>query len=317
MCGVSDPLVRLAPIPLYLPAWQVHLLSGPPGGGKTTLATSWVQALRAGLPIFGKPTNQLPWVGSLIADREARDTLSWYETAGITDLPHYSLLDNGDDLNLIRQPLAAHALLRQIVAQLQIPPNGVLILDPISPWCGGDLNRYHVVYPAMMLLGRLCLEQAITIVGLAHTGKQKADTKERYHRPQDRILGSTALLGCSGTQMALVPPDEPGDPTYEFTWVPHHAPAETYELTRAKNGLFLLDQSRQTAAGRLLVPHPEVLALIPHAPDMITKKELIETLAEQKIYLSRAQLTRLLEQYREAKVAYQIGRGIYCRATLQ
>jgi hypothetical protein len=239
----SPVIERLAPIPSYLPAWQVHLLSGPPGGGKTTLLASWAKAFRDGLPIFGKHTNQLPWVGTILADREKTDTLQWYAAVGLADIPVYSIVDdphlNEDHLE---QRKRTPGMLEAIIDNFQIPDNGLLIIDPIVLWCGGDLNKYHIVYPAMIRLARLCLRRHITILGLCHTGKQKGDSKEQYTRAQDRILGSTALLGCSGTQMALEPPPKDSDDPYRFTWVPHHAKEETFELTRGTDGLFVLPE---------------------------------------------------------------------------
>jgi hypothetical protein len=287
------------------------LLSGPPGGGKTTLLAGWCAAFRDGTPIFGKPANQLPWIGTLIADREARDTMQWYQAAGFPDIPNYSLLDDFSVKTAeLRKPLAAFSLLTRIVLNLDIPPNGLLVLDPVAPWCGGDLNKYHLVMPAMIDLGRLCLERQITLLGLAHTGKQKADSKDRYQRPQDRILGSTALLGCSGTQMALVPPEDEDSP-YEFTWVPHHAKQETFSLTRGTDGLFLLDAFQQE--GGSAIPHPEVLECIPASESGVHLKMLRRVLVAKHIEISDPTLFRTLAAYLKLTLVECPAKGVYRR----
>jgi hypothetical protein len=308
----SPATVRLPPISIYLPAWQVHLLSGPPGGGKTTLVASWAQAWRTGQAIFGRETATLPWIGTLIADREKADTLQWYQTVGFPDIPHHSILDDFSiKTSRLRKPLEAFHILTEIVESMRIPPNGLLILDPIAPWCGGDLNRYHVVMPAMIDLGRLCLLNKITILGLAHTSKQKADSKDRYQRPQDRILGSTALLGCSGTQMALVPP-EPDDPKgYHFTWVPHHAREETFRLERDdKTGLFIMG----TIGAHARVPRPDVLVALPETGDGLAPAEIIVELATRHIFISKKHLFTLLSTWIGlGLVRFGAKRGLYVR----
>src|SRR5678815_212427 len=125
----SPATLRLPPISIYLPAWQVHLLSGPPGGGKTTLVASWAQAWRTGQAIFGRETATLPWIGTLIADREKADTLQWYQTVGFPDIPHHSILDDFSiKTSRLRKPLEAFHILTEIVEAMRIPPNGLLIL---------------------------------------------------------------------------------------------------------------------------------------------------------------------------------------------
>lgn len=270
---IAFPISRLAPIPTYLPAWQPHLISGPSGVGKTCFCAWWACRLRDGESIFGKPTNKLPWIGMITTDREQQDTLLWYEIAGWPDIPRYSCVDDFDlttgfNYFRARNPEAALAKLNVIIDRLNIPPNGLLILDPVANWAGGDLNKYDRVMPAMGALSQMCLRRKLTILGVAHTGKQRADPKDNYARPQDKILGSMALLGSSGTQMALEGPTQIGfEGQWRFSWTPHHAPAEEYLLERDHHtGLFIPMQT-PTDVDLPAAEHEQLLALIELLPD--------------------------------------------------
>lgn len=311
------PVARVAPIPRYLPAWQPHFLSGPPGGGKTCLLASVVKALLAGEPVFGKQAQPIPFVGLIAADREWSDGQQWYQAAGCPPLPYFSLVDSDVPTSKLKKPGYPLQLLDDILTEhFKAPPNALLIIDPISYWTGGDMNRYMQVYLAMLDLNRFCLRHHVTIIGLAHTGKQKADSKERYARPQDRINGSAALLGCSGTQMALETPDQTDSEYYRFTWVPHHAPAESFDLERDEaTGLFL--EVGKPASDQPTFPGvkwPDVLTLIPEAPrSPITPKLLLSIAAKKRIAISRPTLYRCLQTWLDGGLIEQTAPGFYQR----
>jgi hypothetical protein len=317
--AVPDSALFPGPIPGYLPAYQPHLISGPSGVGKTAFCAWLVQQIREGKPVFGHPTNPPPWMGLVITDRQQSDTLTWYERAGWPDIPCYSAVDAGEekfDYFAQRYPKTALRTLQRIVdIDLKVPEGGVVILDPVAWVAGGELNRYDKVMPALGALSQWLCVRRITVIGVSHTGKQRADPKEQYARPQDKILGSMALLGGTGTQMALEGPDQVGEEgVYRFSWTPHLVEGETFELARTKEGLFTV--TMQTGAGAPTVPHPEVLVLIPVLPATITRKELIQLVRRRRM-VSIPTLDRLLEQYCSTKVALQTSRGVYCRHPLQ
>ena len=302
-------------IPHFLPGGQPHFLSGPPGGGKTAFIAGLVAAVQAGRPIFGKPCTPPPMIGLISADRRWSDSRQWYDVAGVGTLPYFSIVDSQIPLKDLKKPDYALTLLdRLIVDHFKLPPNSLLIIDPISYWAGGDMNRYMAVYMAMIGLNRLCEQYQLTILGLAHTSKQKGDIKERYTRPQDRINGSAALLGCSGTQMALETPDQTESPYYRFTWVAHHAVPESYTLERTENGLFReIDIPTST-----IVPRPEILSLIPSPPHAsIAPKQLLALCVAQKCEVSRKTLFRCLRLWHDAGLIYQPAEGEYLRTPPQ
>lgn len=319
----TSPAPDPAPIPLYLPAYQPHFLSGPPAGGKTAFIAGLIRQLKSGADVFGKPSTAPPFIGVVSADRTWQDSRRWYDVAGLPDLPSFSLVDSDIPLTTLRRgdPLA---VLERALDEFAAPPDSLLIVDPISYWCGGDMNRYMQVYVAMIGLNRFCLRRKVTIIGLAHTGKQKGDVKERYTRPQDRINGSAALLGCSGTQMALETPDQVEQDSktafYRFTWVPHHAPAESYLLERDEvTGLFIQPDAELGSEGdqnRAL--RGEVLKLLPVHPDApVTPKQILKLANTAHVLVSRATLFRLLKLWQDASLLVQPSPGFYVRPPLQ
>lgn len=308
---------RLAPIPSYLPAWQPHLLSGPSGVGKTALTAWLVTNLRDGIPVFGRETQAPPWIGLIATDRERTDTLQWYEVAGFPDIPCYSAVDDYEQFSFfaLRSPRVALEVLNRVIDRFDPPPNSLLILDPISWVAGGDMNKYDRVMPAMGALSQLCLRRRVTILGIAHTGKQRADPKDTYLRPQDKILGSMALLGSSGTQMAFEGPEQTGGDYYRFTWNPHHAPAESFWLDRdTRTGLFIpmptADEEKKAE------DHAEVVALTGLLPTSdqppIPFAQLVEK-AETALQVSRSTTHRLLNKALHLGLAEKAGHGKYRR----
>lgn len=246
-------------IPAYLPACQVHLFSGASGAGKTALTFSLLQALATQTTFLGMKARTPAFVGYVAADRTWNDHRIWLQTVGLSDLPYYSIVDDrhvtgealrsrkfGNRFQLLKRCIAG-MLVKQClaspfdsvdVALRKLPKDAFIVVDPISVFLGGDLLKYDLVFTHMLDLSQFCIEYQCTIFGIAHAGKQKNDPSQRYTRPQDRIVGTTAQTGCAGTTMHLAPESETGKPWYEFAIVPHHAEAKGLKLRRKSNGLF-------------------------------------------------------------------------------
>ncbi len=222
-------------IPMVLPLRQVHLFSGASGAGKTSVLVWMLRQFITGGKVFGHRTNTPCFVGFVVADRAWDDHALWLEAVGL-DVPHVSFVDS--DLKLGRRVDRVKTLMNSLdvlvreVGLDDYPDGSLIVVDPIAPFLGGKLNDYDIVAETMLELNQVVRRRGITMIGVVHAGKQKNDPKERYTRPQDRILGSTALTSFAGTVIHLSPPTETNSEYHELTWVPHHAKAETFRLLR-------------------------------------------------------------------------------------
>lgn len=228
------------------PGGEIHFLSGASGAGKTAWSASFLKALEEGAPVLSGFTARRPaHIGILASDRPWKDHAKWFAAAGLPDIAHYSLIDDPafvDGSQLRSKRTDRFKLFVAALDRLWAGPppfDSLTIVDPISLFLGGNPLDYDRVYSYLLDINQLCIRCGCTILALAHTGKQKADPADRYTRPQDRILGTTAQTGCAGTTFHLSPPSETGEDWYELAWMPHHAPAGVQRLERDdQTGLF-------------------------------------------------------------------------------
>lgn len=297
----------------YYPAAQVHIFSGASGAGKTALLSQLLTALHRGEPWLGKwPTRKPAYVGIIVTDRRWSDHEQWFTKAGYPEIPHYSLVDDPDfDASRFRgkNPSDRFLLFNEAVYRLcgGIPArDSVIAVDVLAPYLGGNLNDYNTVYSHMIEFNRYTRENQCTIFGVVHAGKQKSDPGQRYTRPQDRILGSTAQTACAGTTFHLSPPEETSaDPKAEKVWstlsmVPHHTVAVDLRLKRDDVGLFVPD-----ATELVEVYDYQVLDLIPFEEPGIDSLELRTLLPD----VTKPTFYRRINQFRAAGLIREVKKG--------
>ena len=202
---------------------------------------------------------------------------------------------------------------RVINSEVESVPDSLLFLDPLTLFLGVDPVKagYMAVAQMLVKLSQWCLKHQVTIIGTYHASKQKADPSQRYARSQDKILGSTALLGFTGTQMFLSEPSDTGEAWHEFLWNPHHAIQETFYLTRDKStGLFKPYEKADL--------EPELYALLNILPSgEAIPRRLLESLAAERLHLSRTTLHRHLVELISQGHIKRVGRGFYLRLRVQ
>ena len=299
------------PIPHYLPFGSVCTLSGASGTGKTAfLASQIIKPLLAGQPILGQTTNPPPAIGILVCDRPWRDHAAWLIKAGIDPdaIPHVSLRDIVNyNWDVLRDWKAIPKVFGSLVDTMHLPPGSLLIVDPLPLFVPGRLIDYKDVAIGIGHLDQQLRPRSLTLFGVFHTAKQKANKAERYQRPQDRILGSTALIGYSETAMFLLSPEEAESQHYQFGIVAHQQPGLVLNYRRTDTGLFApveeADQLATVTALDTCLPVPGVV---------VSSSVLIQTIKTALTCgenTARAHIRDLMSQGLLASV----GRGLYAR----
>lgn len=260
-----EPSPVLSPIEGLLPGRNVHLLSGSSGAGKTTLVGWLVSKLLTEDRVFGHLVTKPPFIGYIAGDRELSDAREKFIAAGWADPPCYGLIDDSDrsvgaairrlgdrragrrEVEEVDFPIlnrALNYLSDKHFAGNKLPTDSLIIVDGMATIIGVEPAGAYLrnVARPLVLLNRFAREERLTLLLIHHSGKQVADPKARYARPQDRTLGSMALQGFTSTQMFLTEPELTDDPTqglHELSIRSHKAAVKNVRLRRDEStGLF-------------------------------------------------------------------------------
>lgn len=308
------------PIPGIIPFGTLTLFAGAPGVGKTAMLAEWCRRWRDGLTICGKPTNAPTGFYYLAADRQWKSHQLWFDAVGFSDIPHYSLADDRTlDLSILAKSFEAHKLFLSAVAALAPIPGSHLFVDPVSPlFIGGDPNRARDVATALLRISRVCQTLQINITMTAHFGKQKADPKELYMRPQDRIAGSGAFAGFTDTQVYLIDPVPPKQPYHILGWVPRHGPGQVFNYVRNTEGLFVPYKDTQEDELYSRVPEPEppadpLIVALATVPTIPTPVSIVLHKIQLALSISHATAERYLAQLVKEEKVLKLRRGLYQR----
>jgi hypothetical protein len=178
-----------------LPSYQVHIIGGPSGIGKTRWTYWWVKDWLQGLPVFGYDSFPVK-TAYLATDRNPRSlkaTLGSINCEGLIE--QHSLL--------FRRDVSIDSLSKLF------PGVKLFIIDPISTFVPGyHLNDYGTVSKFLTHCSIVCERDEITIAGMVHATKIKEGA--RLVNPRERLLGSAAwgafaetlfVLGCDHPEL--------------------------------------------------------------------------------------------------------------------
>lgn len=300
------------PIAHLIPHGSICTLSGASGVGKTAFLATLIRLLQTGGEFFGQPVTPQPAIGVLACDRPWRDHNAWFGKAGCGDLPHVSLRDQNYNWELLRQPGKIPQIFGGLVDQIGLPPGGFLIVDPLPLFIPGRLIDYKDMAIGFGLLDEQLRKRQLTMLGVFHVSKQKANKNDHYQRPQDRILGSAALIGYSETAFYLLGPEETDSTYYQFGGVPHQLPPMCLNYTRTANGLFT--PITDVHALDLAAAHDAALAALPPAGTPIASSVAVAAIARVTSSTERT-AQRYLQALLADRRVTKIGRGLYERTT--
>lgn len=241
--------VTTSPIPILLPGGGVTILSGATGIGKTAFVAQIVKAVLdgegeiLGCPVF--PTAKK--VGIIVTDRDWAEAHHWYTKHGVVKGPRFTAYCLQDDYGVkwvrFTDAREHRTLFNEALDLLDLPPQSLVVVDPISPFLGSNLNDYSKTFAAIGPLNQALKKRQLTALGLHHVMKMKKDPNNRHVRPQDRILGSTAIASFTNTQIYLMGPEENEKPNterwYTIGFVPHNSQGRELRFSRDADGRFI------------------------------------------------------------------------------
>lgn len=303
------------PIPHIIPAGSLNILAGAGGVGKTTFMAELAVRLRDGRSVCGYASNRQSSLGIITSDRKWKSHRLWFAAAGWPDIPHFSLRDlPGFDWESLNTTTKRKDLLNRGLDSLKLEPGGFVLIDPLATFLPGRMIDYHSMLRGLGMIDGILGPRKLTAFCTGHTGKQKANPNDRWLRPQDRLLGSTALVGFVDTTLYILSPQETDQAYYEFGWIPHNSPEGTFKLVRdTRTGLFIPYRDGQTGESDLDRPM-KLLELIP--VDGIKTMSLVE-LAQENFKTSKSTTLRDLKQLRTHGMIFEDELGFQRRRKVQ
>lgn len=222
---------------------QVSILAGASGAGKSTLALQLIHQLQKGQGLLGgfqvNPEVDLATpgqIGYVVADRTSLDLQVTAEQVGVNfaALRLRSLVDD-TAIDMGRFEQTPTSVLFDLLASLK--GCSLVVVDPLIVFTGVDTNKYHLNAAKLIRINRFCMDHHLTLLGTHHATKARTDFG--FKRAQDRISGSSALLGYTSTQLFLSTPEENDTDFFQWTIVSHHAAPRTLALSRSSEGFSL------------------------------------------------------------------------------
>lgn len=261
-----------------LPKHEVSILAGASGAGKTTLIMQVLCNLQHNEPVFGHAIEEDLKIGYLAADRtwDAYARLAMQVGADLDRMVVRALIDDTsiDIENLERD---SQGVMYNVLKSMVAEGCNLIVVDPLVVLLGSDINTYHIVAARMIRLNRFCKANQVTILGTHHATKARTDFS--FKRPQDRISGSSALLGFTSTQLFLASAQESGQEYTQWHIVSHHAAAEVINLERDKNsGLFVPIDFTTGLVEKQNEVYEEIFKMLPENRDPLSKKIIVERL---------------------------------------
>lgn len=184
-----------------LPKYQLHLIGGPSGAGKTTWLFQQIEEWRNGRDVLGQRSHPEDFV-YVACDRSLDNLEETRKRVGTAPFPILSLIDSDHIKRDFMQVLEAARQLVPSARVVFIDGFATLMEDP------SKLGDYGSVSEFLVFVAKFCKKYGITIVAVLHSTKTKEG--EQFLNPRQRVLGSVAWGGYAET-IIVIEPTKPDD----------------------------------------------------------------------------------------------------------
>ena len=221
------------------PPHQIHILAGASGSGKTTLLLQALASWERGQPFLSTVVPS-KGVAYLVGDRTREEV---DERVRHVKLERVKVFGIVDDLRNATSRIKALKYtpekgLRDLIQEgFGDYDFDILVIDPIFLFLQGKIIDYQDIALSLITLNQFATERNLTLFAAHHATKARTDFT--FKRSQDRISGSSAFQGFSGTQMILIDTAESGLSTYDLHVIPHTMPPRTHAFVRGEDGYFI------------------------------------------------------------------------------
>ena len=232
------------------PTHAMHVMTGPPDMGKTTLLFQQLHDYDHGREMLGGfPVRRVPWA-YVALDRGMRDINRTMHRLGLRDwdapvFGHEDVAPRNASGRIDAEPDLIATIKRMMDAQ---PKLEFFVFEGLQGYLpnqgrGQSLNKAHAMW--MMQVRDLLLNRGITILAVTHTPKSSDAVNDR-----ENMLGSQGLIGALGTVVKFdLPPTsdrargvngatDNGDRL--ITYMPKNSPRIYLHTTRGDRGEYIL-----------------------------------------------------------------------------
>lgn len=286
-----------------LPTKGVHLLAGPSGAGKTTLAFQLLEAVSKGEPWLGHPTKKMK-CAYISADRAS---ISVWETLDRMelDIEVFSLVDEQ-----LEKASLTDVIIPRLTAKFGGRPD-LIYIDGFTSMCpGGQMNNYMDVALWLAALQRYVQKIGTTILGAVHTAKVREG--EEIKNVRQKVLGSVSWAGYSETVIIVEPSDSADvENNKRVVYIcPRNRP-ESREYAYVEDGkLVLHGDTKLVEAGAAAFLLDRLLPLIDMGADKTFTHNRLWLMAENK-GVKRRTFDNWLKKLVEEGTILRLQKGIY------
>lgn len=207
------------------------MVGGPSGSGKSRWLFQFLRSWSRGEPIFNYPSYPVPF-RYISLDRSERSILRTLKKMNIPEeeIPRFNVYDD-----------PTLESINQICCKVKEchPEAKLYVMEGIAGKVPGHkVNDYGEVAKFLTSLAHWCESEDVTIIGVVHAAKTKAN--ETYENPRQRLLGSVAWAAFSETIIGFEPVEakNPECKLRRLYLLPRNEAEQTFDL-EMQDGILL------------------------------------------------------------------------------